>query len=382
MALVMVLRMGRVMAVLGLTVLGLAPAETLRATDRNNDASRADAAIARAVAFLAKESPAWRPENNCYSCHNNGDGARVLYVAQRLGHAVEPQALDDTTAWLVRPEQWESNAADEGDGGQILAAIQFSAALVDALAAKARDVRTGQAALERAAAILAAGQEANGSWTVGAQGALGSPVTYGNYLATVFALRTLKVAVGEPAPALVARDFAPLAARVDQDGRQRSTDAKTQELRLRIAKAEAWLRAQRPKNVLDASATVIGLHGAEDADAREQRLRCVELLRAAENESGGWGPYVISPPETFDTAIAMLALSMVEPQANVQAALDRGRRWLVENQLEDGAWRETTRPAGAFSYAHQMSTTAWATQALLATRAASASKTDVTRPQE
>jgi hypothetical protein len=48
--------------------------------------------------------------------------------------------------------------------------------------------------------------------------------------------------------------------------------------------------------------------------------------------------------------------------------IDRGRAYLLESQLADGSWPETTRPAGAESYAHRVSTTAWATMALLATR--------------
>ncbi|MEX0713581.1 MAG: hypothetical protein WD278_14585 [Pirellulales bacterium] len=39
----------------------------------------------------------------------------------------------------------------------------------------------------------------------------------------------------------------------------------------------------------------------------------------------------------------------------------------MDQQLEDGSWPETTRPAGGQSYAQRISTTAWATIALLAT---------------
>jgi hypothetical protein len=48
--------------------------------------------------------------------------------------------------------------------------------------------------------------------------------------------------------------------------------------------------------------------------------------------------------------------------------LKRGRAWLIAQQDEEGGWRETTRPAGAESYAHRISTTGWATLALLRTR--------------
>ena len=45
----------------------------------------------------------------------------------------------------------------------------------------------------------------------------------------------------------------------------------------------------------------------------------------------------------------------------------RGRSFLVAEQLDSGGWTETTRPTGNQSYAQHLSTTAWATLALLAT---------------
>ena len=46
----------------------------------------------------------------------------------------------------------------------------------------------------------------------------------------------------------------------------------------------------------------------------------------------------------------------------------RGRAFLIARQQADGSWPETTRPSGAESYAQRISTTGWATLALLATR--------------
>src|SRR5713101_5794378 len=45
-------------------------------------------AEARATGYLIVEVPRWEKENHCFSCHNNGDGARVLYAASRLGFAI------------------------------------------------------------------------------------------------------------------------------------------------------------------------------------------------------------------------------------------------------------------------------------------------------
>jgi hypothetical protein len=45
-----------------------------------------------------------------------------------------------------------------------------------------------------------------------------------------------------------------------------------------------------------------------------------------------------------------------------------GRAYLIAHQQEDGSWPETTRPSGGVSYAQRMSTSAWATWALINTR--------------
>ena len=60
-----------------------------------------------AVDYLVTEVPRWERENHCFSCHNNGDGARVLYAASRLGYAVPDSALAATTKWLLNPAKWD-----------------------------------------------------------------------------------------------------------------------------------------------------------------------------------------------------------------------------------------------------------------------------------
>ena len=52
---------------------------------------------------------------------------------------------------------------------------------------------------------------------------------------------------------------------------------------------------------------------------------------------------------------------------DLRAAVLRGRAYLVKQQIEDGSWPETTRPAQQESYAQRISTTAWATLALFET---------------
>ena len=265
----------------------------------------------KAVAYLVREVPAWSRENQCFSCHNNGDAARALFVASRKGHEVPPSALADTIAWVSRPEQWKNNKGDPGFSDPRLANLQFAAALLTAT--ESGYVKDRQA-LAHAAALVRGDQAADGSWPVEVANPIGSPGTYGTALATYVGW---KVA--------------------------------------RAPKAASWLHSLKP-NSIPAAATI--LHFTNSAPARDFLLR-------AQTPDGGWGPYPDTPPEPFDTALALLALAK---EREASSAIERGRAYLARHQQPDGSWPATTRPARGESYAQTVSTTAWATLALLATR--------------
>jgi len=281
-----------------------------------------------ALAYLALEVRLWKSDNGCYSCHNNGDGARVLYTAQRLGWEQPEEALRDTTAWLSNPQSWDSNPGDPEFSDKKLASIQFAAALEAAVAAgfASRD------ALVEAAKLLLPHQEEDGSWQVDARGSIGSPITYGPGLATYMARRVLKAA------------------------NDRAFDDA-------IELADGWFVGSDSKNVLDAAAAVLALVDGVSGNVTQDAA--VALIVGAQNGDGGWGPFAKSPSEPFDTALALLALDSLGGAHREQ--IDRGRRFLQDTQLSPGGWPETTRPPGSQSYAQHVSTSAWATLALLET---------------
>ena len=316
----------------------------LLAAGQTGAATRDGSPEGRAIAFLSREVPRWPVENNCYSCHNNGDAARALYTAVRLDYPVEPDALRDTSAWLQSPGEWDGNATDQEFSDKALARIQFAGALVHAMDAGVTDDR---APLIRASALVAEDQKPDGSWQLDSGGSIGSPAAYGTYLATSAARRVLvrtELERFEPA----------------------------------IALADRWLREVEVRTVLDAAAVIMGLDHAADSDAVRQRQHCLELIVKGQAPAGGWGAYLTSPTEPFDTALVVLALlrllenprlaSPIMRETDLQEAVMAGRSFLLERQLADGSWLETTRPPGQQSYAQYISTSGWATLALLATQ--------------
>jgi hypothetical protein len=292
---------------------------------------------ARAVAFLSREVPRWSRENRCFSCHNNGDAARALYEASRAGFRVPAEALGDTTDWLAKPSGWEHNGGDGPFSDKRLARVAFTTALASATRAGwTRD----RAALHLAARRLAQDQAEDGSWTLEGEEAPGSPAAYGRALATFLARESLAA---------------------DDPVRFRSA----------VDRADGWLM-RRPADAIERASVVLmataTIPGTESAIRRREALA---LLRRTQSGDGGWGPHETSPPEVFDTALALLGLARCGDRVSpdrVRWMIARGRAFLITQQREDGSWAETTRPAGGTSYAQRISTTGWASLALVATR--------------
>ena len=295
----------------------------------------------RAVAFLAREVPRWKVENDCYSCHNNGDAARALLVAADVGFNTG-NSLDDTLAWLRRPTAWKDNKTQGGIDDKALARVQFAAALTIAV----EQQRAPLAALREAAILLVADQKDDGSWQLDTSQSIGSPTTYGTSIATWLARRSLVTAADE--------QFASA-----------------------IVRADRWIREASVATVLDASAVVLGLDRATGGEAVKQRAQALQTIRRGQAGSGGWGPYVTAPAEAFDTALALMALSSVRragiaapaiERIDLDTMIEKGRAFLLSLQVPDGSWPETTRPSNQESYAQRISTTGWALLAVIETR--------------
>ena len=117
--------------------------------------------------------------------------------------------------------------------------------------------------------------------------------------------------------------------------------------------------------------------GATPPRAEDAIRRAVQWLVGMQSKDGGWGPYVVSAREPFDTAVVLLALSRLPAGNETREMMKRGRAYLIGAQKKDGSWPETTRPEGAESYAQRVSTTGWAAMALLATRHLVANPSDL-----
>ncbi len=186
-----------------------------------------------------------------------------------------------------------------------------------------------------AAERLALDQAPDGSWPIDGEDNASSPATYGRPLATFLARESLVAA--DPV-----------------------------RFRTAIERADGWLSSREVSKVTDAAIvwmnSSLAAQGDGTGDDSEASSCC-----AAQSNDGGWGPEVASPPETFDTALVLLGLAKDVALPEVRHMVSRGRGYLIAQQRQDGSWNETTRPPGNVSYAQRISTTGWATLALLRT---------------
>ncbi|MEO1994165.1 MAG: prenyltransferase/squalene oxidase repeat-containing protein, partial [Planctomycetaceae bacterium] len=288
------------------------------------------AAERRAAAYLSREVRVWHGRNRCFSCHNNGDGARVLLWSQRFGLRADATALKDSLRWLATPNAWQRNGSGEPFNDRKLATIQFALALEQAVGS---GVMRDQTALRQAGQMIVDYQDADGSWTTEIGSDRGSPTTYGKFLATALLVN------------LLSRD------------RER--------YRAALDRAEVWLAGAEPKSTVAAAALLLA--GARHKKKTTDLPRCRTILDRNQAPDGGWGPDANSASEAFDTAVALLALR-VQETSGATRRIQSGRAYLLHTQLVDGSWPETTRPALRDSYAQRVSTTAWALQALVTTR--------------
>lgn len=258
---------------------------------------------ARALAFLQREVPRWSRQNHCFSCHNNGDGARALYAAVQAGLSIAPSALQDTTAWLSNPARWEHKGGDGPFSDKRLARLQFTTALVAARRAAAVLERQP---LLRASAMLARDQAEDGSWPLDGENEPGSPVDYGRMLATYLVRESLLAA--------------------DAVAFQKPID-----------RADFWLLRHDIQTITAASVMLMVTASVSSPRSPALRSQSITLLQKGQSESGGWGPFVKSPPEVYDTALALLALARLQDSAPVHPMIARGRAYLIAEQQADGS---------------------------------------------
>jgi hypothetical protein len=109
----------------------------------------------------------------------------------------------------------------------------------------------------------------------------------------------------------------------------------------RVARARRWLLGAKAVSIEEQS---MQLNALADADASlSERAPFVAALKKAQAGDGSWSVLPGIRAEAYATGEALYALHMSGGVPTSDPVYQKGVRWLLRNQLEDGSWFMATR---------------------------------------
>lgn len=315
------------------------------------------AAIQRSLPLLQRTDASFIPKAGCVSCHNDSLAAMTSGLARKRGFV-----FDETMA----AQQVKANVAfleqkrDLLHQGFFFGAVQGDPQIVSyMLMGLDAEHYTPDLNTDAVAMFVRARQMPDGRWAFGTDGR--PPLCAdGDIAATVLSMRGLQL-------------YAP---NVDKAAYQ---DA--------VRRAGAWLANAQSRTHDDRSWRLLGLAWVgTNKDATQTAMR--EVL-AAQRSDGGWADLASMESTAYATGKALVALQAAGlPPSDV--AYQRGVRFLLATQMQDGSWHVRTRAAGLQPYFENgfphgvdqwisAAATSWATMALTLAAPAPAAPASVAR---
>jgi hypothetical protein len=310
----------------------------------------AQAAVEKSLPLLQRGADSWFDNTECISCHHQGMIVSTTALAKERGFPIDEKLARRQIETITGKDHRFSSLKDalksvdarlraDFQGGLALRAGLFLSALVDA--GWKPDNYT-----EVAVRVVAESQWVDGRWN---HGMPRSPIESSDFSATAFAVRVLPV-------------YAP----------QEQADVIAQ----RIARAKEWLAATPPQTTDDKSFRLFGLHWS-GADAAEIKNATRQLL-ADQRPDGGWAQLPELASDAYATGQVLVALHLAGGVGVTDEAYQRGVKYLLRTQEDDGSWLVSSRsipnneffesgfPHGKFQFI-SFAGSCWATQALILT---------------
>jgi hypothetical protein len=113
------------------------------------------------------------------------------------------------------------------------------------------------------------------------------------------------------------------------------------EYRAAAGRAVQWLERAEPASTEDHVFRILGLIWG--AGSKDTVRKTASRLLASQRPDGGWGQIPRLPSDAYATGQALVALRESGVVTPSSAPYQRGVRYLVDSQLEDGSWLVRTR---------------------------------------
>ncbi len=264
-------------------------------------------AVEKALPALQKAGPVFAKKNGCISCHHQALPLQATAMAAQRSYNYDHSLDDEQMASILKVIEPAQEVLAEGSdvipqisatGGYILMALhdqgyqpnELTAAVVHNIAMK---------------------QRPDGSWT---GFATRPPIAGGDIRETALAVRGIDL-------------YAPPGRRV--------------EMNQRIAKARAFLLKAQPTTQEESIARLMGLAWAGSAPS-ELRDAANSVL-TMQRPDGGWAQLNTRDSDAYATGEALFALHRAGVLTTDDDAYQRGLRFLLNTQEEDGSWHVKTR---------------------------------------
>jgi ankyrin repeat protein len=263
------------------------------------------AAVQRSIPLLQKADVTFVEKSGCVSCHNNALTLMTLATAEKYGIPVERQAAQQQLARIrayleARRERTLQSQTIQGGVGPV-------SYILAGLAARNYPADETTDAYAR---YLKSKQTPDGRWLEVHR----PPLDSGDIGPTARAIRALQA-------------YAPKLQRAEYD----------KSIRL----AAAWLEKAQPLVTDDRAFQLLGLNWA--GTSKETIRRVGRGLVAQQRPDGGWAQLPTLSSDAYATGEVLVALREAGILAVTDAAYQRGVKFLLSTQLEDGSWYVKSR---------------------------------------
>ena len=305
-------------------------------------AASAQVAVKKVLPLLEMSGEPVFRSRGCVSCHNDSLPAMTVSLARKKGFAVNEEQAKKELGFAVATDMpyFEPMRLGSTIGGG-------SDTLGYTLMGMAAAGYPADAFTDSHVHYLSIYQFPDGAWRTTAYR---PPSEYGPFATTAVALRAMRLY---------------------------AIPGRREEFEERFGRAKRWLLSAKATSEEERA---MQLNGLADAGATaSERSPFVKALKAAQSPDGSWSQLPSIPAEAYATGEALYALHVSGGVPTSDPVYQKGVRWLLRNQLDDGSWFVPTRAVpvqphtfeSGFPHGwHQFASTggsSWAAMALLFT---------------
>ena len=275
-------------------------------THQPKQAASVRAAVERSLPLLQRADVTFVKKSGCISCHNNSLTAMTVAVARQAGIPVDEKIARSQRnetgvyleAWRERVLQGMGVPGDSNTVNYLLVGL-------------AAEGYPADQATDAMAIYLRNDQMPDGRWRLIANR---PPLESSEFDVAALTMRALQM-------------YSPKALRADYEKS--------------VWRAADWLRSAEPKSTVDRAGQILGLTWA--GDSKDSLKKLAANVLAEQREDGGWSQLPSMASDAFATGQVLTALHLSGTVAATDPAYQRGVKYLLSTQLEDGSWHVRSR---------------------------------------